>query len=141
MCKLEVGQVLSLKIRFNNNGVISNGNHPYLIISTRDDEVKCIEIAQLDSLKPYKLIYKSNKPIYCKNPDEIVIDEDSYIQLDNKIQIEYFDELIQYRRQSDKLSNNKLNEILEAYKNYHKINIIESNKIVYITKLEFLGYN
>jgi len=141
MCNLEVGQVLSLKLRFNNDGKISEGKHPYLIIDIVDYEVKCVEIAQLDTIKPYKLIRLSNTPIYCDNPNETVIDKNSYIQLDNKIQIEYFDDLIKYRRQPDKLSENKLEDVLEAYDNYHKTNIIESNKIVYITKEELLGYN
>ena len=34
---LEVGQVLSLRIRFNNSGTISKGKHPYLIVDIDED--------------------------------------------------------------------------------------------------------
>lgn len=47
---IEVGQVLSLKMRFNNSGLISVTKHPYLVIEI-NDEFGTVEIAQLDSLK------------------------------------------------------------------------------------------
>lgn len=96
---LEVGQVLSLKIRFNNSGTISQTNHPYLIIDI-DTELNTVEIAQIDSLagKEYKAAFKSNKVIYCTDPIETVIDKDSYIQMDNTIKIEMYHDLVLYRR-------------------------------------------
>ncbi|MCM1105723.1 MAG: hypothetical protein NC355_02150 [Blautia sp.] len=81
MSDLEIGQVLSLRIRFNNEGVISTTCHPYLIVDI-DTEFNTVEIAQLDSLagKEFKAAMRSNKVIYCDNPQETVIDKDSYIQ-------------------------------------------------------------
>lgn len=89
MKDLVVGQVLSLKIRFNNNGDIALKKHPYLIVDI-DEKLGVVEIAQLDTVegKEYKAMMKSNKVIYCDNPSETVIDKDSYIQLDNSFQIE-----------------------------------------------------
>ncbi|MCD8011912.1 MAG: hypothetical protein LUG99_01805 [Lachnospiraceae bacterium] len=143
MSDLEVGQVLSLKIRFNNNGTFSTVRHPYLIVDI-DREFNTVEIAQLDSLKgkEYKAAMKSNKVIYCDNPPETVIDKDSYVQLDNTFKLELYDELVKYRRQSDKLSSEKLNGagkkvgVLVAYKNYHKSHEIDENKQVYMSKSE-----
>ena len=136
-----VGQVLSLKIRFNNNGDISRKKHPYLIVDI-DEILGVVEIAQLDTLdgKEYKAIYTSNKVIYCDNPNETVIDKDSYIQLDNSFQIEYFDSLGRYRRQEDKLSECKLAD-LEAYRKYHEEHEIDEMKIVFMSKAEILRLN
>lgn len=91
MKDLVIGQVLSLKIRFNNNGDISRKKHPYLIVGI-DEILGVVEIAQLDTLygKEYKAIYTSNKVIYFDNPIETVIDKDSYVQLDNSFQIRIF---------------------------------------------------
>lgn len=44
MSDLEVGQVLSMKIRFNNTGQISTTKHPYLIVGI-DLELNTIEVA------------------------------------------------------------------------------------------------
>ena len=134
---LEVGQVLSLKIRFNNSGTISQTNHPYLIIDI-DTELNTVEIAQIDSLagKEYKAAFKSNKVIYCTDPVETVIDKDSYIQMDNTIKIEMYHDLVLYRRQTDKLSQSKLADVLKSYKAYHNKYQIDENKQVYIDKSE-----
>lgn len=71
---IEVGQVLSLKIRFNNSGTISRVRHPYLVIEI-NDEFGTVEIAQMDSLegKEYKAAMRSNKTIFCDNSNETVI--------------------------------------------------------------------
>ncbi len=37
MKDLEVGQVLSCKIRYNNDGVIAKRKHPYLIVDICDE--------------------------------------------------------------------------------------------------------
>lgn len=139
---LEIGQVLALKIRFNNSGTISNCSHPYLIMDI-DEEFNTIEIAQLDSLagKEYKAAYKSNKTIYCDSPNETVIDRDSYIQLDNTIRIENFQDIVRFRRQPDKLSNDKLESVLNAYKKYHQEHEIDENKIVYMSETEIKRLN
>ena len=139
---LAIGQVLSLKIRFNNNGDIAKRRHPYLIVRI-DEMLNIVEVAQLDTVegKEYKAMMKSNKIIYCDNPCETVIDKDSYIQLDNSFQIEYFEDLCKYRRQTDKLSEEKLTEALQAYCKYHEENEIDENKIVFMSKAEILELN
>lgn len=142
MNALEIGQVLSLKIRFNNTGALSNQNHPYLIVDI-DDELGVVEIAQVDSLqgKEYKAAFRSNKTIFNSNPVETVIDKDSYIQLDNTIKIENCAELLSYRRQEDKLSAHKLADVLTAYKDYHESHEIDENKNVYMDRAEILSLN
>lgn len=137
MNDLEIGQVLSLKIRFNNEGAISQLCHPYLIVDI-DVELNIVEIAQLDSLcgKEYKAAMRSNKVIYCDEPQETVIDKDSYVQLDNTFKLELYEGLRIYRRQTDKLSQEKLNSVLRAYQNYHRNHEIDENKQVYMTQHE-----
>lgn len=142
MKDLEVGQVLSLKIRYNNRGDVATSNHPYLIVKI-DDVLDVVEIAQLDSLagKEYKAAMKSNKTIFYDEPQEIVIDKDSYVQLDNSLKIEYFDNLSRYRRQTDKLSSQKLFDVLNAYNTYHETYKIEEIKNVYMDRGEILRLN
>lgn len=142
MRDLLVGQVLSLKIRFNNHGDIAKSKHPYLIVEI-DTSLNVIEIAQLDSLagKEFKASMKTNKIIDCDNPEETVIDKDSYIQLDNSLQIQYFDDLSKYRRQADTLSHEKLVNVLHAYKNYHETHEISDDKIVFMTQSEIEKLN
>ena len=119
MSNFEVGQVITLKIRYNNEGLTATSPHPYLIIDV-DEELGVIEIAQLDSLqgKEFKAAKRSNKTIYCDNPMETVIDKDSYVQLDNTLRVQDFPELAKLRRQVDKLSPAKLADVIAAYKAY-----------------------
>lgn len=140
MNDLEVGQVIVAKIRFNNSGLKSPAKHPYLIVGI-DRNLGTVEIAQLDSLKgkEYKAAMRSNKVIYCDNPIETVIDKDSYIQLDNTFLVELYRGLIKYRRQEDKLSENKLKDVLKSYQSYHLSHHIDENKQVYMGKEEFEG--
>lgn len=140
MSELVVGQILWLKIRFNNNGDIAKIEHPYLILAINDG-IKLVEIGQLDSLKPHKLIYRSNKPIFITNPTETVLTKDSYIQLDNQIQIEYFEGLKKFRKTEDTLSQVRLSSILSDYNEYHRLNIISPEKSIYLTQEELLQYN
>lgn len=142
MSSIEVGQVLSLRIRFNNGGLISPSKHPYLVIE-KNNELGYVEIAQIDSLqgKEYKAAMRSNKTVYSDNPQETVIDRDSYVQLDNTMRVEYFQGLELYRRQEDKLSEDKLCDVLKAYKNYHDKYEIDQNKNVYIDKQELQSLN
>lgn len=142
MDEIEVGQVLSMKIRFNNTGKIATSNHPYLVVGI-DENLNTIEIAQLDSLlgKESKAAKRSNKTIFCDDPQETVIDKDSYIQLDNTIKIEKHLGLNQFRRQRDKLSSDKLVEIITVYYEYHKKNEIDENKQVYIDQEELASLN
>lgn len=139
---LKVGQVLPLRIRFNNNGDISAVKHPYLIVDI-DNENEYIEIVQIDSLqgKEYKAMFRGNKAIFNNDPVETVIDKDSFVQLDNTIRIEKFDEIESYLRQTDTLSEYKLNSVLNAYNEYHSKYTIDENKIVYMDKDEILSLN
>lgn len=139
---IEVGQVLSLRIRFNNSGDVSRTRHPYLVVDVNDN-LRTIEIAQLDSLegKEYKATMRSNKTILCDKPRETVIDKDSYVQLDNTIQVESFPELASFRRQEDKLSSKRLEAVLLAYRRYHDSWEIDENKSVYMNKAEILDLN
>lgn len=134
---LEIGQVLSLRIRFNNSGTVSKGKHPYLIVDI-DEELGAVEIAQIDSLagKEYKAAMRSNKIIFCDDPKESVIDRDSYVQLDNTLQVEDCVELLRYRRQTDKLSEGKLKSVLTAYRRYHEKNRISEDKQVFMNREE-----
>lgn len=136
---IEVGQVLSLKMRFNNSGLLSKTKHPYLVIGI-NDEFGTVEIAQMDSLlgKEYKAVKKSNKVIYCNEPDETVIDKDSYIQMDNKFLLEKHEGLEQYRRQADKLSEEKLADVIHSYYEYQRTHQIDEDKQVYVSMNELI---
>ena len=140
---IEIGQVLSLRIRFNNSGTISETKHPYLVVAV-SPELGTIEIAQLSSLegKEYKLTHrvlsKKNKLITCDN--ETVIDKDSLMQKDNKITISIFEELTRFRRQRDKLSEAKLKTALAEYWEYHQQPINE-NQIVHMDRDEIIRLN
>lgn len=138
---VEIGQVLSMIIRFNNSGLVSSQKHPYLIVKIIDSNT--IEVAQLDKVrgKWWKAAFESNKVIYSENPHETVIDEDSFIQNDNTIQIEYFDEIVQFRRQKDTLSSKKLADVVNEYNLYHMNHQIDEDKQVYISKEELLFLN
>lgn len=139
---IEVGQVLALKIRFNNEPSrnISRKVHPYLVVGCHED---FIEIAQLDSLegKEYKASFRSNKVVYCEDPHETVIDKDSFIQMDNKFTVENYPELTRYRRQKDTLSSDKLTDVLKSYREYQENHHIDENKMVYMDKTELEALN
>ncbi len=139
---VEIGQVLALRLPFDSSkSNISSTKHPYLIVKVIDDDT--LEIAQLDSLqgKEWKAMKKSNHVIYADNPYETVIDKDSYMQLDTTIQIEYFDDIVKFRRQVNKLSKDKLVIAIEKYNNYHKQSHISENKQFYVSADEILDFN
>ena len=138
---IEAGQIITLRMRVNNSGTILNP-HPYLVLFVNAGD-NYIEVAQIDSLenKEYKALKKSNKIIYCDDPLETVIDKDSYIQLDNCLRIEYFDDICLLRRQVDKLSDKKFQETIKAYIDYQNNNYIDENKQVYVPESELKGYN
>lgn len=142
MSCLEIGQVVWLKIRFNNNGEIARTEHPYLVIDI-DDDLDAIEVAQIDSVegKGQKAFFRSNKIILCTDPNETVISKDSFVQLDNTIKIENCSDLVNYRPRIDKLSEEKLASVLSAYNNYHSRYEIDDNKNVYISREELLDLN
>lgn len=136
------GQVLSLKIRFNNQGVISKRNHPYIIIDI-DSENNLIELVQVDSLKgkPHKATFKSNHLLPCTDPDEVVIDEDSFVQMDNIFKVDLCPELLGCRRQVDTLSQQKLLKLIAAYTDFQLNNEIDDHKIVYMPREEICSLN
>ena len=140
---IEKGQVLSLKIRINNSGIVANKSHPVLVIDV-DKERNIIEIAHIDSItedKKWKALLKSNVTIKKYNHTETVIDKDSFVQIDNIIQLEYFPELIKKRRQEDKLSEEKFNKVITRYTEYKENEWIEDDKKVFMTKEEIILLN
>ena len=140
---IEKGQFLSLKVSFNNSGDVANVAHPVLVMDV-NKEKKIIEVAHIDSItkeKEWKALLKSNVRIKNTNPDETVIDKDSFVQVDNIIQLEYFKELENKRRQFDKLSDIKFQKVLNRYNMYKNNNLIDDNKKVYMSKEEILKLN
>ena len=140
---IEKGQILTLKIRFNNSGTIANVSHPLLVIDV-DKQNKLIEVIHIDSITPekkWKALLKSNVTILKTNPEEVVIDKDSFVQIDNIIQIEYFPELVKCRRQENKLSDKKILKVVKRYNEYKQNEWISDNKKVFMNKEEILNLN
>ena len=140
---IEIGQVLSLKIRFNNSGAVASVAHPILVLNV-DNDKKILEVAHIDSIteeKKWKALLNSNVTIKKDNPDEKVIDKDSFVQIDNIIQLEYFPELEIKRRQSDKLSDKKFKKVLDRYLKYKENEWIDDNKKVFMSKEEIVSLN
>ena len=141
MKDLIIGQVLSLRIRIDYYGVFPD-KHPYLILDIREED-NVIEVGQLHSLegKLFEAIDNKNKVIFNTNPQEVVIDKDSFIQKNNTILLEYYDGIEKYRRQKDTLSSNKLECVIKAYKEFHAKNEIPESRIVYLDKDEIEKLN
>lgn len=138
---LEIGQVLWLNVRYKTN-VISKVPHPMLVaIANIEDNI--IEVIAIDKAKEkiYQLFNEANLFINSDNPKEKAILVDSYAQLNNSLKIEYFPELVKFRKTKAKLSQKKLNELLDEYKKYHENNIIPPERIVYMSKEEILKMN
>jgi hypothetical protein len=137
---LEVGQVLTMKIRFKNSGETAEAAHPCLVVAINEEYV---EIAQFSSLKgkEYKSLFKSNKIVCCDDPKETVLHTDSFVQLDNRFTVENFVGLENFRKQTDKLSSVKLAAVLSAYREYHACNAIDDNRIVHMTETDILDMN
>ena len=76
-----------------------------------------------------------------ENPKEKVIYEDSYAQLNNTLTIEYFSGLSKYRKTTAKLSKEKLEDLINDYRIYHKNNFISDERKVHMTKEEILSLN
>ena len=140
---IEIGQVISLKIRFNNSGTIASVAHPVLVLGV-DEEKNILEVAHIDSIteeKKWKALLKTNVTIKKSNPPETVIDKDSFVQSDNIIQLENFPKLETKRRQTDKLSKEKFNKVIKRYKEYKENEWIDDNKKVFMTKAEIISLN
>ena len=91
--------------------------------------------------KLQNLYYPYNWYINSQNPKETVLYEDSYAQFNTKLTIELFHELLNYRKTTDLLSKNKLEELLKEYRNYQSTNKIKEERIVHMTKYELLELN
>lgn len=126
--ELEIGQILWLKVRYQID-VISEIKHPMLIAK--------IETAG----KLHQLYHHYNYYVDSKNPKESVIFEDSYAQLNTKLTIDKIDELKLSRKTLNKLSENKLNIILDEYQNYQNKYGVEEQRIVHMTNNEILYLN
>ncbi len=137
--KLEVGQVLWLKVRYQID-VVSTVAHPMLIVKIYDNYIEVIAIDKTMG-KYMLLLHNYNFYLNCDNPKETVINQDSYAQLNTKLTIELCDELVDYRRTTDKLSTKKLNELIDAYFEYQEENVIDEARIIYMTKEEIFGLN
>ena len=138
---LEIGQVLWLKVRYKTN-VVADDKHPMLLAVIDIDENK-IEVIAIDKAKgrTYQLYNEANRFIDSENPKEKVIYEDSYAQLNNTLTIEYFPELSKYRKTTAKLSKEKLADLINDYRIYHKNNFIPDERKVHMTKEEILKLN
>ncbi len=136
---LKIGQVLWLKVRYQIDKV-SDVKHPMLIADIKDDYIEVIAIDKTAG-KLHNLYYPYNKYINIENPKETVLYEDSYAQLNTKLTIELFSELSNYRKTSDLLSKEKLNELLFLYSKYQKENKIKEERIVHMSKYEILELN
>ena len=138
---LEIGQVLWLKVRYKTN-VVADDKHPMLVAVIDIDENK-IEVIAIDKAKgkTYQLYNEANRFIDSENPKEKVIYEDSYAQLNNTLTIEYFPELSKYRKTTAKLSKEKLEDLINDYRIYHKNNFIPDERKVHMTKEEILKLN
>lgn len=140
--KLEVGQVLWLKLKFDNKQEYSSIKHPYLIIEI-DKHIRLVNLLQFDSLagKEYNILMKENYFVSCDEPEETVIYKDSYIQLNRIIHVQLCEELKQYRKTTDKLSRGKLELIAKKYSDYIVSNDIADSRISTYSKEDILANN
>lgn len=131
---LQIGQVLWLRIRFNNSGDISDSEHPYLIVDINDEYNYC-EVAQLDTAenKMHKVLMGTNKIVPCRNPQETVVSKDGFAQLDNTFRLELSSDLESFRRVNATLSKIRLEGVIKAYKQYHDEHEIDENKNVFLS--------
>ncbi len=137
--KLEVGQILWLKVRYQIDKV-ADTKHPMLIAEIKD---KYIEVIAIDKSagKLQNLYLECNKFINSLNLKETVIYEDSYAQLNTKLTIENFAGLENFRKINDKLSKSKLSELLKDYVDYQSTYDIKEERIVHMSKNSLLELN
>ena len=137
--ELEVGQVLWLKVRYQID-VVSSVKHPMLICKIEDNYIEVIAIDKTAG-KMHQLYHNYNYYLNCDDPKESVIFEDSYAQLNTKLTIDKIDELKYSRKTLNKLSKNKLNNLLIEYENYQNKYNIDEQRIVHMTNKEILYLN
>lgn len=138
---LEVGQVLWLKVRYKTD-IIAKYAHPMLVAIISVDENK-IEVIAIDKAKDKisQLYNEANHFLDSDNPCEKVIYVDSYAQLNNTLTIEYFPELVKFRKTPEKLSKKKLDDLIDDYNEYHNNNFIPDERKIHMTKEEVLKLN
>lgn len=138
---LEIGQVLWLKVRYKTD-IVANMAHPMLVAVIDIDDNK-IEVIAIDKAreKISQLYNEANYFLDSENPKEKVIYVDSYAQLNNTLTIEFFPELIKFRKTTAKLSKEKLTDLINDYKIYHKNNFIPDERKIHMTKNEILELN
>lgn len=136
---LEIGQVLWLKVRYQNE-ITAKIAHPMLVAVINIEEDK-IEVIAIDKAKDkvYQLFNQAN--YFLDSDNEKVIYVDSYAQLNNTLTIEYFPELVNYRKTKDKLSMEKFDDLLKDYIEYHKNNFIPDQRIIHMSKDEIIKLN
>lgn len=139
--ELEVGQILWLKVRYKTD-IVAKQAHPMLVAVISIDENK-IEVIAIDKArdKISQLYNEANYFLDSDNPKEKVIYVDSYAQLNNTLTIEYFPELTNFRKTEEKLSQEKLEDLINDYNIYHKNNFIPDERKVHMTKEEILKLN
>lgn len=136
---LKVGQILWLKVRYQLDKV-SETKHPMLIAKIEENHIEIIAIDKTSG-KIHQLYRPYNHYINSQNPYETVIYEDSYAQLNTKLTVDNFPELIKYRKTTDCLSKEKLADLLENYTEYQQNNILDKARIVHMSKSELLAIN
>lgn len=136
---LKVGQILWLKVKYQSDK-IANIKHPMLIAKIENDYIEIIAIDKTAG-KMHQLYRSCNHYINSQNPCEFVIYEDSYAQLNTKLTIEKFPELVEFRKTSECLSSKKLQELLKHYEEYQNKNILDEARIVHMSKSELLEIN
>ena len=136
---LKVGQILWLKVRYQLDKV-SETKHPILIAKIEEKHIEIIAIDKTSG-KIHQLYRPYNHYINSQNPYETVIYEDSYAQLNTKLTVDNFPELIKYRKTTDCLSKEKLADLLENYTEYQQNNILDKARIVHMSKSELLAIN
>lgn len=136
---LEIGQILWLKVRYQLD-IVSDVKHPMLVAYIDSSYIEIIAIDKAAG-KLHNLFLPYNEYINSENPHESVIYEDSYAQLNTKLTIDNFMDLIQYRKTKRKLSKIKLDKLLCEYNNYQNQNIISEERIIHMSKDELISIN
>ena len=137
--ELEVGQILWLRVRYQID-IISEVIHPMLIAKIENDYIEVIAIDKTAG-KIHQLYHNYNYYINSENPNETVIFEDSYAQLNTKLTIEKIDNLKYARKTCDKLSSKKLKDLLQEYNKYQIKYGLSEQRIVHMEKDEILKIN
>lgn len=119
---------------------MSETKHPMLIAKIENDYIEVIALDKTAG-KMHQLFHNYNLYIDSENPKEKVIYENSYAQLNTKLTIDKIQELKNSRKTKEKLSKDKLKEVLDKYKNYQDKYGVDEQRIVHMTNNEILYLN